>query len=395
MGSGKTTAAINYMNEHEECKIIYITPFLDEINNRIIPQCRKRSFRTPDPKDGGSKLASLKRLIANGDNVASTHALFERFDDEVMGLLRKHHYTLIMDEVSNVVQGVTLNRADINVMMDSLVGVDRSTRMCKWRSDKSDYPDSGGYFSEVKQLIDSGQIAYVGDGTLVKIFPVQVFQTFDKVVILTYLFKYSVQAYYFKYYNLSYRNLYVTDDYHFVITPYRSNKKYDYSKLIHICDKPKLNSVGADMFDLSMGGYERKHPEDTLRKNVITFFKHECLKVPDKKVLWTTYIRYREKIADKGFKGAFLECNSRATNAYRDRNCLAYLVNRYLSAPVRIFFNQNGIQIDEDGFALSEMLQWVWRSAIRDGKEIWLYIPSYRMRELLKEWIRGEGTNEN
>ena len=38
-------------------------------------------------------------------------------------------------------------------------------------------------------------------------------------------------------------------------------------------------------------------------------------------------------------------------------------------------------------FALQEMLQWIWRSAIRDGKPIDLYIPSERMRSLLVEWL--------
>ena len=44
--------------------------------------------------------------------------------------------------------------------------------------------------------------------------------------------------------------------------------------------------------------------------------------------------------------------------------------------------------MDEDAYALSEMLQFIWRSAIRDGKEIWVYLPSVRMRSLLEEWIR-------
>lgn len=49
---------------------------------------------------------------------------------------------------------------------------------------------------------------------------------------------------------------------------------------------------------------------------------------------------------------------------------------------------ENNISVDENGYALSEMLQFIWRSAIRDGKEIWVYIPSIRMRELLKQWIK-------
>lgn len=33
------------------------------------------------------------------------------------------------------------------------------------------------------------------------------------------------------------------------------------------------------------------------------------------------------------------------------------------------------------------MIQWIWRSAIRNGEEISLYLPSKRMRDLLTEWI--------
>ena len=43
--------------------------------------------------------------------------------------------------------------------------------------------------------------------------------------------------------------------------------------------------------------------------------------------------------------------------------------------------------MDEDLFALSEMLQFIWRSAIREGKDIHLYIPSSRMRGLLETWL--------
>ena len=33
------------------------------------------------------------------------------------------------------------------------------------------------------------------------------------------------------------------------------------------------------------------------------------------------------------------------------------------------------------------MIQWIWRSAIRDGKEVWVYVPSRRMRDLLRQWL--------
>ena len=50
--------------------------------------------------------------------------------------------------------------------------------------------------------------------------------------------------------------------------------------------------------------------------------------------------------------------------------------------------NKN-VTIDEDTWALSELLQWLFRSAIREHKEINIYIPSERMRELLLEWLNS------
>jgi hypothetical protein len=62
-------------------------------------------------------------------------------------------------------------------------------------------------------------------------------------------------------------------------------------------------------------------------------------------------------------------------------------LNKYINAVVKTFFDSKGIQTDEDTYAVSEMLQFIWRSAIREGNEIWVYIPSSRMRELLIKWI--------
>ena len=42
---------------------------------------------------------------------------------------------------------------------------------------------------------------------------------------------------------------------------------------------------------------------------------------------------------------------------------------------------------NEDIWALSELIQWLFRSAIREEKEVNLYMPSSRMRSLLKDWL--------
>lgn len=54
------------------------------------------------------------------------------------------------------------------------------------------------------------------------------------------------------------------------------------------------------------------------------------------------------------------------------------------------FFQQRGIQVDEDMLALSDLLQWIFRSRIREGEPIEIHIPSKRMRALFKQWLEGE-----
>ena len=69
-----------------------------------------------------------------------------------------------------------------------------------------------------------------------------------------------------------------------------------------------------------------------------------------------------------------------------------------MSVSERQFYELHGIEVDEDTYALSIMVQWIWRSAIRDGQEVYLYIPSSRMRNLLINWMNeitsGGDTNE-
>lgn len=65
---------------------------------------------------------------------------------------------------------------------------------------------------------------------------------------------------------------------------------------------------------------------------------------------------------------------------------MAYLVNVFMNPFEYNFFVAQGVQPDQDGYALSVMVQWLWRSAIREGKDIEVYIPSERMRDLLIAW---------
>mgnify|MGYP002623898430 CR=1 FL=1 len=392
MGRGKSFAAINFMNSHNDQKFLYITPYIDEIKNRIIPMCAGKNFVTPDNSRYGTKTRHLKLLMNQGKNIASTHALFKLFDEELIDICRNQNYTLIMDEVSDVVEQHSISKDDVNTLLEKYVNVDEETSLLRWREDQLDYR---GKFEKEKRLCDMGCLGKYGSDIMVWLFPIQAFNAFKNVYILTYMFNAQIQRYYYDYYGLSYNYLHVIGDsvenYRFSKTESSTKYTVDYTGLIHICENAKLNDIGAREFDLSKSWYMRNCASNNsvikkLRNNLFNYF-HNIASCKAGDTLWTTFSDYKRYISGKGYARGYIPSNSRATNEYRDRFVAAYPINKFIHAAVKGFFVKKNVSVDEDGYALSEMLQWIWRSAIRDGKEIWIYIPSSRMRNLLKDWI--------
>lgn len=397
MGAGKTQSIMNYINQSDD-KFLVITPFLDEIT-RYRTYCKGKNFKAPKFEYKHTKLDNLKYLIGKGENIISTHALFQKFDNELIDMCRAQNYTLIMDEVANVIDEYYLSKQDFEILKSTYVDIDPDTKQLKWKKEHSNYY---GKFDNEKRLCELGSLVCYGDNLMVWLFPIETFNSFRKIYILTYNFNMQLQKYYYDYYRLIYKYWSVDGDslenYHLV--EYESNKNYlnyDYRKLIHICDNKKLNMIGDRETDLSKTWYDRNKNNSSiqvLKGNLLNYFRNirnDC----SSDNIWTTFKEYQSVLKGSGYTKGFLPLNARATNEYRDRTSVAYPVNRYLNPFVKNFFSSNNICVDEDGFALSEMLQFIWRSAIRDGREIWVYIPSIRMRNLLKQWINENSNDPN
>lgn len=392
MGSGKTCSIINLINESDDdTRFLVITPFLDEIE-RYKKFCPGKNFKSPKFESQQNKLENIKALISKQENIVSTHALFQKFDNELIDICRAANYTLIMDEVANVIEEYSLSKEDFNMLVSSYCDINPNTKQLIW---KEKYKDYSGKFDNEKRLCDLGSLVCYGDSLMVWLFPVETFNSFRNIYILTYKFDIQLQKYYYDYYGLKYKYWSVIgnaiDNYHIEeFNPDISYIEYDYEKLIHICESEKLNMIGDRRSDLSVSWYKRNKDNVSLRilqNNMCNFFRHIRNDSANDNI-WTTYKDYKSQLKGKGYTKGFLAVNARATNEYRDRTSVAYPVNIFLNPFVKNFFITNGIEVDEDGYALSEMLQFIWRSAIRDGKEIWVYVPSVRMRDLLKDWIK-------
>lgn len=386
MGAGKTSAAINFINSaDEDTRFLYITPYLDEVK-RIKEACKAKKFIEPSAM--GTKLKGLKNCISRGKNIVSTHALFQRFDEEIIDLCRAKNYTLIMDEVANVIERYDISKEDFCMLQQNYIEV-VDHGFVRWREGADDYH---GKFEIEKNLCNMGSLALYGGDVLMWLFPIKAFNAFRDIYILTYMFHAQIQRCYYDFYGLPYSYVYVMGDspenFQFTNEVVEVQKK-DYASLIDILEDAKMNQIGDRKHDLSKTWYERNQNNGTmkvLKDNTTNFFNNKR-KTKSSENLWTTFKEQKGKIKGKGYTKGYESLNARASNKHKERISVAYLVNRYMNVGVKNFFLTHGIEVDEEAYATSEMLQFIWRSAIREGKPIEIYIPSTRMRNLLYRWI--------
>lgn len=384
-GTGKTTWIINYINNNPNRKYLFITPFLTEIE-RIKKSCPSLKFE--EPPVFGNKIRGLKYLLNGQRNIVSTHSLFRSFDQSVLDLTKFYDYTLIMDEVADIVEVVDATKSDIKLILEEYVCIE-SNGKARWIDDTY-----SGKFDCYKEMCELDSMYFYGNpksgGAFIWMIPKQVFNSFKETFVLTYMFDYQLQKYYYDYNDIKYDKYSLLDDKLVCGSlDYSGNK---YKDLINICDNSKMNKIGDDYYSLAMGWHKRNKNTaliNELRKNIHNYFGH-ITNTKSKNNLWTTFKEYKESLKGKGYSKGFAWLNIRAVNEYSNKTAIAYVVNRFMNPVIKNFFEQNGIYVNEDGYALSELIQFIFRSAIRNGKKINLYIPSKRERDLLLDWLNKE-----
>jgi hypothetical protein len=384
MGSGKTSAMINHINASDEnTRFLYITPYLTEVA-RIISKCPQKAFMQPEVY--GTKIQGIKYLFERGINIVSTHSLFRKFDEEIIDLAYNNNYVLVMDEVADVIEPLAISKFDLTTILNEYTEI-VDGHLLRWTA-----REYRGEFEKYKRLCDLECMGIYNNRVILWLFPISTFKGFKEIYILTYLFQAQTQKYYFDFYNVDYNYLYLNGNSAETYSLSDDKVEYDYSKymsLIHIFDNAKLNQIGDLEGSLSSSWYARNKGNalmTTLKNNIGNFFKNYT-KTKTQYNLWTTFKEYEPVLSGKGYTKGYLPSNMRATNDYNDRTAVAYCINKYFNPYIKNFFVVNDIDIDEDAFALSEMIQWLFRSAIREDKAIDAYIPSKRMRELLIQWL--------
>lgn len=396
MGSGKSSAAISFMNDHPEQKFIYITPYKSE-SKRIQDGCPHLNFVRPSnriPEYNFRKTEHIAALIKEGSNITTTHQAFREFKNEMKQDIAELGYILIIDEDVSMLEAIQIDEEDMKMALDA----DRIKEDDNGFFTKGDKPYKGKTHKRMISVLDSRKMVNIisEDGTEMYywMLPPDLIECFKDVYVLTYMFEAQSLRYMFDMNKMVYSYIYirkVEDRYEFTSEAgWMPEYVLHLRDKIHILDNKKLNNIGNRETSLSISWMQNNHESVAkLRKDIYNYFQNYCKTTADDR-MWGTYKGSQQKLKGNGYSKAFVAFNTRAVNDYADRHVLAYAVNIYMNVGQKLFYQRCGVKIDratEDMYALSTMIQWIWRSAIRNGEDINIYIPSKRMRTLLVNWM--------
>lgn len=376
-----------------------------------------------EPSDTGAlptKSADLLRLLSEGQNVVLSHELFKLLNDTAIDRIKEFDYTLFLDEEIEVVELSDITQDDLKILKEQhLIEIDPTSKRVKWLD--SQYH---GDFERTKREIQQKALYEVEQNIFLWQLPPGIFEAFHQVYIMTFLFRGSMLYLYFQKYGMSFQYLHVEKD---------SQEKYYFSQEyeeVSELEKARIKSL-LDVYGgrlntnylpeskkkrdiqeysgLSSSWHQsRKNKEyiNILKRNAMNYIQN-YRHAPKNTVMWTTFKPAANKYENRRMKANcrwsgriscnectrpcgvnFVSCNARATNRYADRTTLIYLCNIFPVPPVVQYLSQGTTaEFDADLYALAQLMQWIWRSAIRRGEAVSLYLPSARMRELLLDWL--------
>ena len=420
MGKGKSSAALQYINDNREKRYLYVTPYLSECT-RVQSACPDLQFK--EPSDTGAlptKSADLLRLLSEGQNVVLSHELFKLLNDTAIDRIKEFDYTLFLDEEIEVVELSDITQDDLKILKEQrLIEIDPTSKRVKWLD--SQYH---GDFERTKREIQQKALYEVEQNIILWQLPPGIFEAFHQVYIMTFLFRGSMLFLYFQKYGMSFQYLHVEKD---------SQEKYYFSQgyeEVSKLEKVRIKSL-LDVYEgrlntnylpeskkkrniqeysgLSSSWHQnRKNKKyiNVLNRNAVNYIQN-YRHAPKNTVMWTTFKPAANKYENRRMKANcrwngriscsectrpcgvnFVSCNARATNRYADRTTLIYLCNIFPVPPVLQYLSQGTTaEFDADSYALAQLMQWVWRSAIRNDAAVSLYLPSARMRKLLLDWL--------
>ena len=411
MGSNKTNRVLDWIDSNPNERYLYISPLLSEVDNtsRLATNLKRVSFEFPSTDEYDTKTDDLLSKLEVGANISCTHSLYLSMTEKHLDLIEKFEYIVIIDEEVGVIDAFKKYSTDDLAYLNSNGDIEISDEdgMISWVGAEL------GKKAKYKQFYNlcKAKAVYAtkrSDTMLVTQMPVELFTRAKRVIIMTYMFKGNVLDNFLRLKKVDV--IPFTDVSPTIIDKHRIRNLIDLKPLdrkllklgMSVYAYSKMDKKGFDLISnyirstgLSVGA-KAKDTMYTFPKDVSPVEMKS-----GKRVAPRGFLTYKTDIVDDDgnvildSKGkpktqdnfCWLHSGCRATNKYSYKWYLAHCYDRHPNLSVETYLYEYGSPIDKNVFALSEMLQWIWRSRIRNGEPIVLAIPNMRMHNLFLDWL--------
>lgn len=388
-GTGKTTEILNSFEKDK--KYLVIVPFLSEVER--VKQGVKKNCNFHEPLTDGcyeTKKQSLIDLAICGDNIVTTHKMFESLVDMArQGLFDDYH--IIIDEVPEVLSVVdSLSKKSLNdiYINGGYLTVEQDGKVVptqKWHEDNKDVSDTLSLKLYRKAVSES--LYLVNESYFIWAMPKELLIKGCTVTIYTFKSSGSLLCKYLDKINIPYdveRN--VSLEMQFLINAQR---------LIQIEDVP----LSISKMRFSYANQTKQLSNTLYRKKIALYLKNlKQRKLADVCTVEIMITCVKEAWDNHKNKGGFRKGSrlgnanwvantTRGTNAYAHCSHAIYLYDQHINPALLSWLKvENDVKFKED-YALTEFIQWLYRTRIRKGEPIWVYIPSKRMERIFRSWL--------
>lgn len=411
MGSSKTNKVIQWMKDNPQEKYIYVIPNLSELQDTEESDSRILSigFKTPEVSiEYKTKRDDFYAKLCASESIACTHALYKMLERKHLDKIKELGYIIVIDEEVNLIDNyVAASTADlVSLLNDGKVEINSDDGLVIWIADEKvtepyldkNHKHNKFYRHIINEYIYTSRCTKSEDGKYKNVFMTSqltkdLISCAKRLIIITYLFQGSILESFLTLKGFKVKKF---EDIGIVETP-----------LDEIVSRITLLPYDKRMAKYKMNAtwWNSVSKEDVLAVN--NFIRRVATKVgyPSDEVMWTCSSKRVREVASKkvqyyvapsGYtkdsKGEtlWISCSMRATNKYRHKKLAIHCYDRYPHVSVATYLQDYGVKVDRDRFAISELLQWLFRGNARvENGEMVLAIASKRMYDLYVKWTEG------
>lgn len=395
-GSGKTSKMLKSLCSDK--LYLIVVPYKSEIV-RVLDAAGHLGFQEPleHMTDKNTKRSALIKLVQLKRSIVTTHSLYNDLGKlAAEGLFQEYH--IIIDEVPEVIKSITslsktsldefyISKGYLEVSKDGLC-----KPTAKWHSSHSEVSDTLN--PKIIAAAEAASLFVSKNGMFFRAIPTMLFFECKTLTVLTYKALGSYLVQYLDKFGISYKlEVDQQEDGKFkaqakqlitiVSSKSLSNLNFTYSKQITYSEKSKeikaIRSALKNLRTREMNGI----PLD----QIMITCAEENWRNPKAYQAGKLQLQRFSKGTGLG-KINWVSNQTRGTNQYSHCSHLIYLYDKHPVPPFSQWLECSGKQFN-DQYALTELIQWIWRSRIRNNKPITLYLPSTRMKRLLLNWLNS------